>query len=186
MTEISAVETEAPARPHGRRNRAVRPGRVASAGLLHVVLVLIGLTMVLPFLWMVLTSFKPLAEVGLPQWLPTQWRPGNYREVFDVIPYARFYWNSIFIASWVTFLQVFTSSLAAFAFSRVRWPGRDKVFLLYLATMMLPGLVMMIPNYQIMITLGLVDSYTGLILPASFHTGAGTNKKSDQIAYKCT
>jgi ABC-type glycerol-3-phosphate transport system permease component len=141
---------------------------VAGAGLLHVVLVLIGLTMVLPFLWMVLTSFKPLGEVGLPGWLPTQWQPGNYREVFEVIPFARFYWNSIFIASWVTFLQVFTSSLAAFAFSRVRWPGRDKVFLLYLATMMLPGLVMMIPNYQIMITLGLVDSYTGLILPASF------------------
>ena len=53
---------------------------------------------------------------------------------------------------------MFTSSLAAFSFARLEWPGRDRVFLLYLATMMLPGLVMMIPNYQIMIQLGLVDT----------------------------
>jgi len=57
---------------------------------------------------------------------------------------------------------------AAFSFSRLEWPGRNKVFLLYLATMMLPGLVMMIPNYQIMIRLGLVDTYLGLIIPAAF------------------
>jgi len=137
-------------------------------GAIHIVLVAVSLTMVLPFLWMVLTSLKPLAEVGVDQWLPSkvQWR--NYVEVFEVIPFARFYWNSLFIASWVTFLQVFTSSLAAFSFSRLHWPGRDKVFLLYLSTLMLPGLVMMIPNYQIMISLRLVNTYTGLILPAAF------------------
>ena len=137
-------------------------------GAIHLALVAVSLTMVLPFLWMVLTSLKPLAEVGVDQWLPSkpQWR--NYVEVFKVIPFARFYWNSLFIASWVTFLQVFTSSLAAFSFSRLHWPGRDKVFLLYLSTLMLPGLVMMIPNYQIMISLRLVDTYTGLILPAAF------------------
>ena len=137
-------------------------------GAIHIALVAVSLTMVLPFLWMVLTSLKPLAEVGVDQWLPSkpQWR--NYVEVFKVIPFARFYWNSLFIASWVTFLQVFTSSLAAFSFSRLHWPGRDKVFLLYLSTLMLPGLVMMIPNYQIMISLRLVNTYTGLILPAAF------------------
>jgi ABC-type glycerol-3-phosphate transport system permease component len=171
MTDISQPFTGAALsrKPqHHGAGSGVAAKRAASAGLLHVVLVLIGVTMILPFLWMVLTSVKPLEEVGLTSWLPTRAQWSNYREVFEVIPFARFYWNSIFIASWVTFLQVFTSSLAAFAFSRLRWPGRDKVFLLYLATMMLPGLVMMIPNYQIMITLGLVDSYTGLILPASF------------------
>ncbi|MEM1098337.1 MAG: carbohydrate ABC transporter permease [Planctomycetota bacterium] len=97
----------------------------------------------------------------------------NYLEVFRQIPFARYYVNSLFIACWVTFLQVFTSSLAAFSFARLEWPGRDKVFLLYLSTMMLPGLVMMIPNYQIMITLGLVDTLAGLILPAAF-TAFGT------------
>ncbi len=136
--------------------------------MLHLCLAGISLTFALPFIWMVLTSLKPLGEVGVGSWLPSRPRWDNYVEVFQVIPFARFYWNSIFIACWVTFLQVFTSSLAAFSFSRVNWPGRDKVFMLYLATMMLPGLVMMIPNYQIMIGLGLVDSYAGLIIPAAF------------------
>ncbi len=98
---------------------------------LHGVMVLLGFTMVLPFLWMILTSLKPLAEVGLEDWLPTKFQWGNYLEVFSVIPFARFYWNSLFVATWVTFLQVFTSALAAFSFSRVPWPGRDKVFFLY-------------------------------------------------------
>lgn len=137
---------------------------------LHGVMVVLGFTMVLPFLWMILTSLKPLAEVGLEDWLPTKFQWSNYLEVFSVIPFARFYWNSLFVATWVTFLQVFTSALAAFSFSRVPWPGRDKVFFLYLGTMMLPGLVMMVPNYQIMISLGLVDTFVGLIIPASFST----------------
>ncbi|MEM8783149.1 MAG: carbohydrate ABC transporter permease [Planctomycetota bacterium] len=104
---------------------------------------------------------------------PVTARTHNYLEVFRQIPFARYYTNSLFIACWVTFLQVFTSSLAAFSFARLQWPGRDKVFLLYLSTMMLPGLVMMIPNYQIMITLGLVDTLAGLILPGAF-TAFGT------------
>lgn len=135
---------------------------------LHVLLSAISFTMVLPFVWMVLTSLKALHEVGLPDWLPATPRWSNYREVFEVIPFARFYINSLFIATWVTFLQVVTSSLAAFSFARLQWKGRDSVFLLYLSTMMLPGLVMMIPNYQIMIYLGLVDTMAGLILPAAF------------------
>lgn len=138
------------------------------AGLLHILLSLLALSLILPFVWMVLTSLKPLAEVGLEEWIPTSWEWGNYAEVFDVIPFARFYHNSVFITCWITFLQVFTSALAAFSFSRLEWPGRDRIFLLYLGTMMLPGLVMMIPNYQIMIKLGLVDTFPGLILPAAF------------------
>lgn len=135
---------------------------------LHTLMVLLSFTMVLPFLWMFLTSLKPLAEVGLPDWMPSRFIWSNYVQVFEVIPFARFYWNSIFVASWVTFLQVFTSALAAFSFSRLQWPGRDKVFFLYLGTMMLPGIIMMVPNYQIMIHLGLVDTMPGLIIPASF------------------
>ena len=147
--------------------------RFLSTGLLHIVLAAMSLTMILPFLWMVLTSLKPLAEVGLQDWLPSEPQWHNYARVFEVIPFARFYWNSLFVASWVTFLQVFTSSMAAFSFSRIHWPGRDKVFLLYLSTLMLPGLVMMIPNYQIMINLRLVDTFVGLIVPAAF-TAYGT------------
>ncbi len=147
---------------------AARWGRVRNLSIVHVVLLVAGLALGLPFVWMALTGLKTLPEVGQESWLPEKSQWGNYPKVFEEIRFGRFYWNSIFLASWVTFLQVFTSAMAAFAFSRIRWPGRDKVFLLYLGTMMLPGLVMMIPNYQIMIALGWVDSYIGLVLPASF------------------
>jgi ABC-type glycerol-3-phosphate transport system permease component len=143
--------------------------RYGSAVILNLLLSGLSFLLVLPFLWMVLTSFKKLGEVGIGSWLPIEgWQWRNYAQVFEQVPFLRFYWNSVLIASCVTFLQVFTSSLAAFAFSRLQWRGRDKVFMLYLSTMMLPGLVMMIPNYQIMIELNLVDTMIGLIVPAAF------------------
>ena len=135
---------------------------------LHGFMVVLSLMMIMPFMWMMLTSFKTLTEVGDPNWLPAtfQWR--NYLEVFHVIPFFRFMSNSLVVAGWVTLLQVITSSMAAFSFSRLEWPGRDRIFFLYLGTMMLPGLVMLIPNFENMVKFGLVDSYLGLILPAAF------------------
>ncbi len=136
----------------------------------HLLLTGLSLALALPFAWMVLTSLKPLSEVESSQWWPQVFRWDNYRRIFELpgLQFGRWYWNSILVAACVTCLQVLTSAMAAFAFSRLAWPGRDRFFLLYLGTMMLPGLVMMIPNYQIMIHLGLVDSYLGLIIPASF------------------
>jgi multiple sugar transport system permease protein len=159
-------------RPHHAKLKLL-----VTTGLLHGVLVGISLLMVLPFTWMVLTSLKSPGEVNDETWIPSRPQWHNYLDVFDKdnpdpnqrgVDFARFYWNSIFVAAWVTFLQVFTSSMAAFSFSRIQWPGRDKVFLMYLSTVMLPGLVMMIPNFEIMIELGLVDTFAGLILPAGF------------------
>ncbi len=179
----------APHRTPWRQTRSAQAVRTFFRTLgLHGVLAVISFALALPFVWMVMTSLSHLGEVGVGTWVPERLRWENYGEVFryerqDIaaedlavspedrprgIPFARYYWNSVFVASWVTFLQVLTSSLAAFSFARLRWPGRDRVFLLYLATMMLPGLVMMIPNYQIMIYLGLVDTLAGLIIPASF------------------
>src|SRR4029077_15805985 len=84
------------------------------------------------------------------------------------ISFARYYFNSFFVAAWVTFLTCFTSSLAAFAFARLKWKGRDTVFLLYLRTLMVPGVVTMIPNFALMVKLHLLDTYTGLIVPSAF------------------
>ncbi len=144
---------------------------------LHLILAVVAFSLVLPFVWMLLTSVKTLDEVGQPNWLPRTFQWVNYVNVFNKdnpdinnrgIDFGRFYFNSIYVAAWATFLQVLTSAMAAFAFARLKWPGRDKVFMLYLSTMMLPGLVMMIPNYQIMIELGLVNTFAGLIIPAAF------------------
>lgn len=151
-----------------RRRRDAMVKTFFSTTALHIALAVLVFTMFLPFVWMVLTSLKTPGEIGLDNWLPSVPQWANYREVFEVIPFARFYWNSIFVSAWITFLQVLTSALAAFSFSRIDWPGRDKVFLLYLSTMMVPGMVMMIPMYQIMIKFGLVDTYLGLIVGAAF------------------
>ena len=134
----------------------------------HLVNLLISFTMLVPFCWMVLTSFKPLAEVENLNPFPSAWRIQNYIDVFEQIPFAIYYFNSFFIASWVTFLTCLTSAFAAYSFSRLNWTGRDSVFKLYLATMMIPGVVTMIPNYVIMVKLQLLNSYAGLIIPASF------------------
>src|SRR5918993_1268941 len=157
------------------RVRHLRP--LLGSAALHGALAAVSVVMVLPFAWMVLTSLKSPDEVNAPRWVPSAFQWHNYLDVFDTdnsdphrrgVDFARFYWNSLFVAAWVTFLQVLTSAMAAFSFSRLDWRGRDAVFLMYLSTMMLPGLVMMIPNFEIMIRLGLVDTLAGLILPASF------------------
>ena len=173
---MSMLETKHHVKP---RRSPQETGRLIVAGSLHLLLAVLALTLVLPFVWMLLTSLKPLEEVGLESWIPSALKWENYAVLFGFGPaaddiqyqgiaYGRWYANSLFVAGSVTFLQVLTSALAAFSFARLKWPGRDKVFLLYLSTMMLPSLVMMIPNYQIMITLGLVDTYWGLIIPAAF------------------
>ena len=151
-----------------------RHGRFAAS---HAFLIAAAATMLLPFLWMVFASFKPLPEIQQFRLnpLPIEWRPENYADVLNNkdISFKRYYFNSLFVAAWVTLLSCFTSSLAAFAFARLRWPGRDHVFKLYLATMMIPGIVTMIPNYTLMVQLHMLDSLTGLIVPASF-TAFGT------------
>lgn len=143
-----------------------RPG--VRKGLLYLMLSGIAATTVLPFLWMVLASFKPMADIENINPLPSSWHPENYPAVFEQIRFARYYVNSFFVASWVTFLQLMTSAMAAYAFARIGWKGRDTVFKFYLATMMIPGVVTMIPNYALMVKLGLLDSYAGLIVPAAF------------------
>lgn len=153
-----------------KNTKNIRRKDLINTTVLHGMLTLLAFTMFLPFLWMVLTSLKPLQEVGLEHWVPKNFQFNNYPEVFNQVEFFKFYYNSLFIASFVTFLQVLTSSLAAYGFSRIDWPGRDRVFLLYLGTMMIPGLVITIPNFQIMISLGLVDTYLGLILPGAFTT----------------
>jgi len=134
----------------------------------HTLLIVLSAATLVPFLWMVLASFKPLDEVERFNPFPREWRPVNYIKVFEKIPFHLYYFNSLFVAAWVTFLTCLTSALAAYAFARVRWRGRDQVFRLYLATLMIPGVVVMIPNFTLMVKMHLLDSYLGLIVPASF------------------
>jgi multiple sugar transport system permease protein len=124
----------------------------------HVVLFVVGVTMLFPFLWMLATSLKSEGEVFqhfdniFKALLPSQFHWDNYRKVYEVTEamgggFLRWYFNSFFVAVVVTLGQVATSACAAYAFARLQFPGRDKLFLGYLATMMIPGAVTMIPNF---------------------------------------
>jgi len=138
-----------------------------------------ALTMIGPFLWMVTTSLKDPGQVfsfhkrWWEEWLPSAFVWQNYLEPWKVVPFARFYLNSIFVTLAVTLAQVTTSALAAYAFARLQFPGRNKIFFGYLATMMVPGAVTMIPVFILLRYLGWIDSYKALILPAAF-TAYGT------------
>jgi len=139
----------------------------------------LGFALSAPFFWMVCASFKTRAEVEQAHIVPREPTALNYPVVLDLIPdpvtdvflgvrFGRWYFNSIFVAMGITLFQVLTSAMAAYAFSRISWPGRDQVFLLYLGTMMIPGVVTMIPNFQLMVSFGFVNTYHGLIIPAAF------------------
>ncbi|MDZ7289478.1 MAG: carbohydrate ABC transporter permease [candidate division KSB1 bacterium] len=142
---------------------------------IYLVLLIGGVVMIAPLYWSLLTSLKSPAEAFDGRWLPAAdriyWQ--NYLDVVRILPFGRFFLNSLFIAASVTILQVLTSSLAAYAFARLQFPGRDRLFLVYLATLMVPGQVTIIPLYFIIKYFGWIDQYPGVILPAAF-TAMGT------------
>ncbi len=148
-------------------------------GFAYFILVAGSISMIAPFLWMLTTSLKQSGDVFTAsahwwrEWIPCSFVWENYAKVPNVVPFFRFYLNSIFVTVCVTFGQVLTSSMAAYAFARLKFPGRDKIFFGYIATMMLPGAVTMIPVFILLRYLGWIDTYQAVILPGIF-TAYGT------------
>lgn len=133
---------------------------------LGVVLVaLLALVMVAPFLYMVSTSLMDEFEVFRypPALLPATPRWRNYAEALTALPFARFFVNSLIFAGTVALAQVATSAAAAYAFARLRFPGRDRVFFTFLSVLMVPAIVLLIPRFLLVTAMGWVDTYAGLI-----------------------
>ncbi|MGI8962985.1 MAG: carbohydrate ABC transporter permease [Thermomicrobiales bacterium] len=137
---------------------------------LHVVLLTVGLLFMAPFIWSISTSLKPLSDLFQvrPSLIPSEIRWANYSDVFDTAPFVRFYANSIVVTIARTVGQVVIASLAAFAFSQLKFPGRDALFFVLLAGLMVPDQVLIVPRFIIMRELGWFDSYQGLIVPLLF------------------
>ena len=137
---------------------------------LHLLLIAGSLVMLLPFFWMVSTSFKQPSELFTypPTWFPENLEWSNYEDAMTSMPFDRFYFNSVFVASTVTIIQIFTSSLAAFAFARLQFRGRDAIFTLYIAALMIPFPVLLIPNFIIVNQLDWLNTYWALIIPPAF------------------
>jgi len=143
----------------------------------YIVLILGSISMIVPFLWMFSTSLKDSGSVFTYtfNFIPSPITFASYIKIWTLkhIPFLKFYFNSILVALSVTLGVVTTSSMAAYAFARLRFPGRDKMFFAYLATLMIPGSVTLVPLFAIIRMLGWMNSYKALILPAMF-TAYGT------------
>ncbi|GMW00167.1 MAG: glycerol-3-phosphate ABC transporter permease [Candidatus Hydrogenedentota bacterium] len=141
------------------------------AYLLHCALLLACGMLVLPFLWMALTSLKTSADVSRfpPQWFPSELRWENFYEAWHSAPFGRFYVNSAVTSAAATLLQVIFALLMAFAFAALRFPGKKALLIAVLATMMIPEEMKLVPNFILINRLGWTDTYWALIIPASAH-----------------
>ena len=151
------VESTGHTRQLGSRNRR-REELIASLGL-HAALFVLSAIFTLPFVWLILTSLKPPAEVFSDNLIGSDIHFQNYRDVFENAPVARWLLNSTIISVLAVISVLFSSSLAAFGFARLRFRGRDQLFLLVIGTYMLPSAVTMVPTFLIWNKLGAVNTF---------------------------
>jgi multiple sugar transport system permease protein len=130
---------------------------------------LVALVFVFPFIWMFLSALKPENEVfGSPSLFGSRVLWSNFVDAWTVVPFARFIFNGFFVATLGAALSVVVAVLSSYAFSRLRFRFRDRIFLLYVLTLVLPQEVLVVPLFIMMNKLGLVDTYTALIVPFAF------------------
>jgi multiple sugar transport system permease protein len=140
----------------------------------YVIATFIAFIVMIPFFWMIITSLK---DSGALLIVPVEWIPKNpsiqaYKDVFTLFPFGRSIGNSLFIAISSTVVSLLSASMAAFVFAKMDFKGREVLFKIYLATMMIPFQVMIIPRFVVMKELQLPDTYVGLILPQIFNAFA--------------
>ena len=146
------------------------PSYVIQRALMYALLTAIALLIILPMLWGLSTSFKPKSEWFLPQifWIPRTFTWDNYQSILDnpSLPIARWFLNSVLVSSVITVLILAIDSVAAYAYARMEFPGKRILFGLLLATLFLPGVMFLVPNFLTVTSLGLLNNYAGVVLPA--------------------
>ena len=153
-------------------NSVYKHRKIIKKVLAYLLISIGAVIMLFPFLWMVSTSLKPNAEIFAlpPKLLPETIQWENYTDLWSEegrnIDFFRLGWNTFKIAFTVSLGQVVTSSLAGYAFAKMRFPGRDKIFFVYFASIIVPAGVVIVPNFILMRYLGLVGKHIGIILPA--------------------
>ncbi|MGQ9682061.1 MAG: carbohydrate ABC transporter permease [Anaerolineae bacterium] len=160
-----------PAQRSARQHRATRTvARILGRFLLYLLVAVLGLTYAFPLLWMVSTSLKVDAQVYVipPQWIPNPVRFSNYPEILLRANFGPYFLNTLTYAFPTIVATIVSSSLVAYGFSRFNWPGRNIIFLVCISTMMLPFQVQMIPLYVTFRSLGWMNTYKPLVVPAFF------------------
>ncbi|OMF44128.1 carbohydrate ABC transporter permease [Paenibacillus peoriae] len=135
----------------------------------HVLLAVGSLVMFFPFLWTVLSSLKDISQIFVvpPQWIPDPFVWSNYLASLEAMPFVQAYMNSFYITVIIVTATLISASMAAYAFAKIRFPGSNILFILFLATMMVPKQVTMIPLYLVMDRIGWLDTHWSLIVPGA-------------------
>ncbi|RLC38191.1 MAG: carbohydrate ABC transporter permease [Candidatus Nealsonbacteria bacterium] len=136
--------------------------------LFYSIISIIAVIIIIPFFWMISTSLK---ERGALMAIPIQWIPDKvsfeaYQKLFKIFPFGRAILNSMYVAIMTTFITISSAAMAAYVFAKIEFKGREKIFVLYLATLMIPSQVTMIPNFLVLKYMGLLNTFTGLMLPS--------------------
>jgi ABC-type glycerol-3-phosphate transport system permease component len=158
-------------RPVPRR----RPRHPVRRTALYLALVLTSFVMIGPFYWTLATSLKPASDVfaSPPKWIPNPWTLTYYKNVFTLLPFGRYFMNSVVVTALIVGLNVVFDTAAAYAFAKLRFPGRDVLFFLLLITLMVPYQVSLIPLFRIMVSLHNinphlgVNTYSGIVMPTA-------------------
>lgn len=145
-------------------------GDIVKKVLLYAALILMAFVMLVPFAWMISASLKFEKDVfSFPiVWIPENPQWSNYSEIWQKVPLLTGFFNSVKLTVCVTLLQLATSSLAAYAFAKLEFKGRDTIFMLYIMTIAIPWQVYMVPQYKMMTIFGLTDSHLGIVLMHAF------------------
>lgn len=173
MTGLAASEQRIEV---GRRRRRVRPSHIVSRVAIYALLVLVSLIAVVPFLWMVSTSLKTAVEASSypPSIWPTHPQWHDYVDVFGAAPFLTFFRNTVLYSACVTLGQLVFCSTAAFAFARLRFRFRNLLFVIYLATLMVPTVVTLIPSFILMKWLGWINTVWVMTIPGMTGSAFGT------------
>ncbi len=148
--------------------------KIAQSSFVYCLLIALGFLFAMPLVWLISTSLKSNEQVGMwpPVWIPYPFVWENYFVAWTSGRFGLYFFNTAFITVLATFGQLLTASMAAFGFARLRFPGREVLFAVLLATMMLPFVVTMIPTFILFKNLGWLDSFRPLIVPYYFGGGA--------------
>jgi len=149
------------------RRSPMRPSRLALRVLLYLTVGLGGVIFAIPFYWMIRTAVMPADQIYLfpPEWIPNSLHFENFQTPFKTFPFGRWFLNSGTIASLTVVGVVLSTSLVGYGFARLRFPGRDILFLVVLSTMMLPEQVRLVPTYLLFVKLGWTNTFLPLVVP---------------------
>ena len=170
MTAVGQAQVQKIGATTGRRRHdaLARPRRAVARGALYALICFGAFIELLPLLWMLSSALKPTEELFRipPTWIPSRLVWSNFRDGLTYMPFDRFFVNTSLIAGITAVGAVLSASLVAFSFARLRWPGRDAFFTLFLTAMMIPDAVRIVPEYALFRALRWVNTFTPLILPA--------------------